>query len=164
MFNKIPSIIIETECRPIGGIQLSTQETYQLLESRLMSVNIPDILILRVSLSEGGIMSHNREYLRVVRREYVFDICLAPFGTQSFISWRLREKISFMEKFWRSLLILKVKKTAKPKVQTFYQEDASFMFIYCVKNILAETVDMIKLERGIRGPMELKESGLNVIS
>lgn len=42
-------------------------------------------------MSEGGLLSAKREYLRLKRERLVFDICAAPFGTGYFFSFRFVE-------------------------------------------------------------------------
>src|SRR5262249_42481631 len=56
---------------------------------------IPDTANSRVDYHEGGILSVNREYLRVTRGAHSFDICGAPFGTGFFVStWLVEERNS----------------------------------------------------------------------
>ena len=54
----------------------------------LRNVNFPTWL---VEWPEGGLLSAKRLYLRVIRKEHVFDICGAPFGNGFFFSWWLGE-------------------------------------------------------------------------
>jgi len=42
-----------------------------------------------VEWPEGGLVSPNREYLRIEVRGFRFDICAAPFGTGYSFSRRL---------------------------------------------------------------------------
>jgi hypothetical protein len=70
-------------------LQASSLGFYASLEAALDRRRIPDISLWRVDWSEGGIFSAKREYLRVRRKDYLFDVCAAPFGSGFFVSWWL---------------------------------------------------------------------------
>lgn len=46
----------------------------------------------RIALPEGTLLSSHRDYLRVTRGKYTFDLCAAPFGIDFFVSWWLVEQ------------------------------------------------------------------------
>ena len=71
------------------GFSTSTQDFYASVEAAVRARNLPDIEISRVLHKEGGILSANREYLRVQRKRIAFDICSAPYGGSHFFSWWL---------------------------------------------------------------------------
>ncbi len=75
----------------LPGIQLSTQEFYTKLEEAIRAHNWPGVEFLRVSHREAGLLSHQREYLRVVRQRQVIDACAARFGTDYFFTLREAE-------------------------------------------------------------------------
>jgi len=64
--------------------QESPQRIYSLLEEAIDRRKLPDVKISRVNYSESGIFSARREYLRARRKNHIFDICAAPFGTVFF--------------------------------------------------------------------------------
>lgn len=70
----------------LGGLSASPQDFYTAVEGAVGRREIPDCRLSRVDWSEGGLVSHKREYLRVAWREYVIDICGAPFGNGFFAS------------------------------------------------------------------------------
>lgn len=70
----------------IEGMQASPQEFYKQVEEAVGKRAIPDITTSRVMWKESGILSADREYLRIRRGRYVFDICAAPFGNGFFFS------------------------------------------------------------------------------
>src|SRR2546425_2752428 len=55
----------------------------------LFRSQLPETALAKVEWSEGGIFSAKREYLRIERKELIFDICGAPFGRGFFVSWWL---------------------------------------------------------------------------
>ena len=69
----------------------SSKEFYDLVEQALERREVPKLEVLRTERFEGGVLSAKREYLRLMRERYVFDICAAPFGKGFFFSWRFAE-------------------------------------------------------------------------
>jgi hypothetical protein len=64
------------------------QEFYTLVEERLAAHNIPGMNIRRVRFAEGGLLSGQRSYLRLMRERFAIDTCAAPFGSHFFFSCR----------------------------------------------------------------------------
>src|SRR5439155_1289690 len=75
----------------LPGIEFSAQEFYAKLENEIRARQWPGVEFLRVLYSEAGLLSHNREYLRVVRQRQVFDVCAAKFGKDYFFTLREAE-------------------------------------------------------------------------
>ncbi len=69
------------------GLQHSPQAFFSSLDAALAKRNIPDAKSSRIEFSEGPALSGKREYLRIVRQGYIFDVCAAPFGSGFFVSW-----------------------------------------------------------------------------
>lgn len=63
---------------PVDNFQFSTAEFYQSVEKVLVDRKVPGLKISRIELSEGGILTAKREYLRLTRERLVFDACAAP--------------------------------------------------------------------------------------
>lgn len=73
----------------VESLSTSTLEYYAAVEKALRDKAVPDLLIERTIISEHGILSAKREYLRVRYGRFYFDICGAPFGNDYFFSWWL---------------------------------------------------------------------------
>lgn len=73
------------------GIHFSAQELYAKVETEVRARQWPGVQFMRVLHTEAGILSHKREYLRVVRQRQVFDLCAASFGKDYFFSVREAE-------------------------------------------------------------------------
>ena len=71
----------------IEGQQESSQRFYSLLSEAVERRKIPNLTTDRVQYREGGIFTSAREYFRMHRAGYVFDVCAAPFGNSFFVSW-----------------------------------------------------------------------------
>jgi hypothetical protein len=75
----------------LRSLQFSAQEFYGKVEQAIYAREWPGVELLRVRHSEAGLLSHKREYLRVVRQRQVFDICAATFGKDYFFTLREAE-------------------------------------------------------------------------
>jgi hypothetical protein len=82
------------------GMQQSSKEFYDSIDTFLKEHHLEDAKIERVNIAEGGLLSARREYLQVRRKEHIFYICAAPFGNGFFVSWWLGERRSG---FWALL-------------------------------------------------------------
>ena len=89
----------------LDGFQHSPQAFFTSLDAALAKRKIPDSTVSRVELAEGPVLSARREYLRVRREEFTFDVCAAPFGSGFFVSWWL-VKPSHRGLFYAILLAL----------------------------------------------------------
>lgn len=99
--------VIEYKQKWIDGMESSTDEFYNALESDLMQREVPGLEITREEFSEGGLLSSKRVYLRMRRERMVFDVCSAPFGKTWFFSYRFAFiPVSVM--VWEILLVLAV--------------------------------------------------------
>src|SRR5688572_29442528 len=85
----------------IEGLGASPLEFYASVEQAIERRQIPDSGRSRIDYREGGLLSAKREYLRVRRKEYTFDICGAPFGTGFFVSWWLVEPLGCLGGLFR---------------------------------------------------------------
>lgn len=79
------------------GFNTSSLDFYAELEGAIAARQIPEVSISRVTWSESGFFSAKREYLRIARRGFKFDICAAPFGSGFFFSWWLVRIPRFLE-------------------------------------------------------------------
>ena len=153
------------------GFQESPQRVYGLLEEAIDKRNIPDVNVSRISYPEAGALSARREYLRVRRREHIFDICAAPFGTGFFVSWWLGEPRLF---FWLIGIIIVVlieiiglairlpwwlplgigltivvlwRLSLRP---TYYRLDTALMFQDSVHSAVLEVIDQVTEGKGLK--------------
>jgi hypothetical protein len=67
---------------------LDPQEFYGRIEKHLEDQKIPGMEISRVEFAEGGLLSNQRQYLRLMRERFAIDTCAAPFGKNYFFSCR----------------------------------------------------------------------------
>src|SRR5689334_18061706 len=86
-----PDVILSHWYRLIIDLKISTQQFYTRLHQVLCERQVPGLAAANIEFHEGGPLSPKRLYLRLKRERVVFEICAAPFGTGSFVSWRLGE-------------------------------------------------------------------------
>lgn len=151
---KKVSVVISHWYHLIEGLQDSPQRFYALSEEAIKRRTVPDIKISHITYREGGILSAKREYLRIGRKEYLFDICAAPFGNGFFISWWLGEALGF---FWRLMLVIPIWgellwNLSRPA--TYYRLDTALMFQEMVHSAVLDVVDALTEAKGLRGLSE----------
>ena len=71
----------------VEDFNASAKRFYDEVEQAAARRQIPQLNASRVTWAESGVLSAEREYLRLERGTYRFDICAAPFGTGYFFSW-----------------------------------------------------------------------------
>lgn len=134
----------------------SSQETYRAMEEAIRKRNLPQVRLARINHHEGGIFSAKREYLRVKRKELIYDICAAPYGNGFFFSWWLCERPS---SFWALVTLIPLIgiwlcNTLRP--YTYYRMDTVAMFQDSVHSAVLEVVDDMTKAKGLRALTELE--------
>lgn len=160
------------------SFQESPQRVFTLIEESLNKRNIPDIKVSRIEYPEAGALSAKRLYLRVQRREHIFDVCAAPFGTAFFVSWWLGKK---QKPFWLLALIVIVLFLIVGRIiglpwwislgvgliitglwglslrPTYYRLDTAMMFQDSVHSAVLEAIGQVTDGKGLRGLTELEQ-------
>lgn len=126
-------------------IPFSPGEFYEMLERDISEKGIAGISFSKIKHSEGGIISANRIYLRVKYKEYMMDICAAPFAKQEFfVSWWLGGDGFTLRDFLMNIPI--IGGLFKRREKTFYEQDTEIMFketvALCVKNTITSLVEV----------------------
>lgn len=80
--------VIEHWFTLIPGQQFSANAFYSAIKEEIAAQKVPALVISRVEVPEGGLLSDNREYLRMQRERLTFDVCAAPVGVNYFFSYR----------------------------------------------------------------------------
>ncbi len=128
--------------------EFSPQEFYTRLGQLLGERQIPQSAITRVVYSEGGMLSKNREYFRIIYKQSVFDICAAPFGSGFFVSWWLGDVIWSWNSFWRSIPIVGF--FVRGRNKTFFELDTEMAFKDTVSRCVREAIEALSNEKGFR--------------
>lgn len=134
----------------IPSFSYLSKDFYAQFKRELLSHGIEGVTTSFVSLKEGGIVSSKRMYLRILWKNYQYDLCCAPFGDGLFLSSWLMYRTSVGQiiisriPFIGGWLIRKFYKI------TYYKIDTASMFqTYCHQAML-KIADEITKESGIR--------------
>jgi len=140
----------------VEGFQGSPLEFYTQVEAAIRERQMTDYHASRVDWREGGILSAKREYLRVRRKEFAFDICGAPFGNGFFFSSWLGEIPSG---FWALVSLIPIFGVFAHwafRRKTYYRIDTAMMFRALVHNAVLDVIDEMTKQRGLRQLTELE--------
>ena len=151
--SKVPITLRSNWHHSFSNFQFSSQEFYQLVEESIKKHQIPNVSFSRVTHSQSGIFSITREYLRIIREEYIFDICAAPFGTDFFVSWWLGESV---RDILARIPLLNTILGKNSKHKTYFQMDTEAMFRGSVQNGVLEAIDHMSSVKGHRALSELE--------
>jgi hypothetical protein len=110
----------------IEGHPFSTQQFYTALEREIKELDIPNVFISRVGYPQGGLFSQSRVYLRIRCKEYIFDVCAAPFSTGTFVSWWMGEIPDLLRNMLMKIPVLGV--FFRKRQKTFFELDNEALF------------------------------------
>lgn len=71
------------------GFSLSPSEFYTAVEKQLEPMKVPGMKVSHQEFAEGGLLSDQRVYLRLMRERLAIVTCAAPFGSIYFFSCRV---------------------------------------------------------------------------
>lgn len=134
-------------------IPFSPQDFYTGVKDALKAKEMNHVSLYTVVYREGGLLSPNREYLRVHYKNFLYDICAAPFAKGFFVSWWLGETGNAFRDFFLNLPV--VGKFFERRKKTFFELDTEVMFKEMVTSCVKETIEQLTKNKGIR---QLSES------
>ncbi len=140
-----------------AGLQFSTNEFYALVEENINTQAMPGVKISRVNFSEVSILSDKREYLRVERKDDLFDICAAPFGAGFFVSYWLGAPSHVVKNLAKSIPVV----NAVSGGTTYFKVDTACMFRGLVVSCITSAIDEITTSKGVRGLSEGERMAMN---
>jgi hypothetical protein len=86
--NKRGEVLAEEWLYAAAEFSLDPKEFYSTVEKKLEHQKFPNVEVSRIEFAEGGLMSDQRVYLRLMREQFAIDTCAAPFGNHYFFSCR----------------------------------------------------------------------------
>jgi hypothetical protein len=144
------AVVLSHWHQSIEGLSITPSEFYAAVKAAVEARNIPGVWIGKASTAEGAVFSAEREYLRVKRGDYYFDICGAPFANGSFVSYWftqdegcLRGCLSIIPILGWMLLVFIFR-------ETFYKVDTRLMFQGAIHSAILEVVDGMMQAKGLR--------------
>lgn len=142
----------------IDGLQFSSMDFYTKVEEGLKRRNFPDVSSKRITLSQGGLFSSKREYLRVWRGDLTFDICAAPFGSCFFISWWFGERLTGLKAWLARIPYLGPFIVNVTKPASYYQLDTQNMFTSAVHTCVLAAIEEVTQGKGLRALSETERT------
>lgn len=124
-------------------------EFYNQLRNEINARGIAGASFSSITHSEGGIVSANRLYLRVKFREYMIDICAAPFAKEAFfVSWWLGDAGFTFRDVLISIPV--IGKLFSRREKTFYEQDTEIMFKETIAHCVKQAIEQLAETRGVR--------------
>jgi len=133
--------------------QFSTQDFYKLVEELINKREMPNVSISKINYPTEHILSERREYLRVGRKDSIFDICVAPFGTGSFVSYWYGEPRKTLKELAKRIHPVANEIIDDFDKKTRYQYDTDSVFQLWVKDCITNAIEEVKTNKGIRTPL-----------
>jgi hypothetical protein len=135
------------------GLQYDPAQFYGILRGKIESEQINGVRLTTAVLSQKGMLSRKREYLRIQYDNFVFDVCGAPFGESNFFFsyWMGVKNMSGCLAIFLNILLsipvvgLLIQKSLDRL--TYFEQDTAEMFNSLVSSIIMAEVDSI-MEQG----------------
>lgn len=147
---KTVTTVLSHWSNQVENFSYSSKDFYRQVEEAIKQRGIPKLKVSRVNYSESGLMSAKREYLRLGRREHIFDICAAPFGNGFFVSWWLGEAQGFLYRLLSAIPFIGNTLASLVRPLTYYRIDTASMFQGSVHSAVLEVMDQIMKAKGLR--------------
>lgn len=127
------------------------EEFYEALQKEIDEQGIEGLTFSSITHSEKGLLSANRAYLRVKFREYMMDICAAPFAKEEFfVSWWLGDAGFTLRDILISIPF--IGRLFSRREKTFYELDTEIMFKETVARSVKDTIEQLTEIKGMRVP------------
>ena len=129
--------------------QFSAQDYYAKVQELIAARQMPSVHFSRVNFAVAGLGQGKQEYLRVDRKDDIFDICASPFGTGSFVSyWYGEPKHRFKDLAYQI-------KGANTVVDAFnnktrHELDSATVFRTWVKECIDLAIEDMTNQKGVR--------------
>lgn len=146
--------IISNWYRLISDLQYSPKTFYSTLEDIIKEQQLPNVEITRIDYREGSVFSAQREYLRIMRKEYCFDICGAPFGKNFFVSWWLFKDVDPLLSDVCGIPVLGMIFRNLFRPVTYYRLDTAYIFQEAIHGTILKVLEKIIVEQGLRSLSE----------
>ncbi|MEM7296663.1 MAG: hypothetical protein AAF391_00175 [Bacteroidota bacterium] len=136
----------------LDGIRVAPSEYYALLSESIKARDWSDISISFIYTKQGGLFSPKRKYLRVRRGRHIMDICAAPQGNGTLVSWWLGISFpgfyGFVARLWiiGPLTVWVVGRFVKPA--TYFRIDTSRVFKKAIHSAVLDVQRHLGVEEG----------------
>jgi hypothetical protein len=145
---KMPETILSHWHHRFEIVPFSSQEFYQGVKEALAARALRHVSICGISYTQGGFLSPRRDYLRIQYKEFIYDVCAAPFGKEYFVSWWLGEVANPVDTFMMNIPF--IGRYYKKRKKTFFELDTEIMFKETVSVCVKETIEQLTQTKGMR--------------
>ena len=139
-----------------ADVQHDPEEFYKSVEEIIKEKEVPDVKTGRKNFKQGGMLSSTRVYLVVHRKDLIFHICAAPWGTGFFFSWWMRVELSAWDEFLGRIPLIGPALVARRQLKTYYNLDTDAMYRSSVHQSVLAAIDLLTEAKGVRGLSELE--------
>ncbi len=150
MSKKVPNEILSHWTLMIEGLEVSPQLFFRTVEDAVKRRNIEGVKFSRYHWKEGTILSAKREYLRVKRKDYAYDICGAPFANGFFVSSWLGDFEAGWLTYLFNIPILGPIIRGLFKPVTYFRIDTGLIFNCLVHGAVLEAIELLSKPKGLR--------------
>lgn len=128
--------------------EFSSEEFYQLVQKLIEERKIPDVKYSRVYYAQYSALGSKREYLHIVKDEFVYDVCAAPYGASFFVSMWSVTRPGILKKLGKKVPFL------EPLMDhsTYYQIDTYGMIKGAIEGAFNSAVEQMASSKGYRDP------------
>lgn len=145
-----PTTIVSNWNTFVDGMQQSSNDFYAAVEAVIGKHALKDVQLERVNIAEGGLFSGKREYLQVRRQEFVFHVCVAPFGNGCFISWWFGAIEQGLLAWLKKLPVIGFYARMLLKPWTYYRIDTANMFNAITSGAVGTVLDEVINRQGLQ--------------
>ena len=137
------------------GLQYDPATFYETLQGKIEGEKIKGVKIKTAVLTQKGMMSRKREYLRIQYDNLIFDVCGAPFGEANFFFsyWMGVKNMSgcfaIILGILMSIPFIGALIEKNLSSLTYFEQDTASMFDALISEIIIAEVDSIMEEKEI---------------
>jgi|GEM_PF-6838196 len=140
--------------------QIAPGEFYERLENIVRGLDMPDVQMESIAYPTNHFLSDRREYLRISRKDSIFDVCVSPFGKGSFVSYWFGEPRKALKELTAKMANKYINNSDVHEIidnfntKTRYQYDTDSVFKVWVKDCINTAIAEFQVEKGVRVSLE----------
>lgn len=124
-------------------LNYSAQDFYNTLKEQLEEENIEGLSFSTENIAMGGLLSRQRNYVRISYGDYQYIVCASPYGKSFFVSYRMSHEVEWGERIvsnipWIGPFLMK---TFYP--MTYFRIDTANMFQLLMHEAITSMIDDI---------------------
>lgn len=136
--------------------KLSTADFYEAVKNAVKEKGVVSVSSFELSFAENRFSPMTRNYLRVTKGNQMVLICLAPFGTDTFVSWWSGTTNEIVRDIISRIPVIGMRMVLFFYHKTFYEMDTDTMFRDMVQGVVKQVITNMADTHGLRGLSELQ--------